>query len=74
MFGYLDDTQGGRKIQISETGKLNIYIALDISPSMDIQSISVATDLILTLVEKVRNVFLCKKNILVLFRDSRNSI
>lgn len=54
-FGCLDKAQDGRKIKISKTGKLNIYIAVDISPSMDKQSISGAIDVTLTLIEKVRN-------------------
>lgn len=61
VFGCLDDTQEGRKIKISKTGKLNIYIAVDISPSMDTQSISAAIDIILKLIVKVRNVALCWK-------------
>lgn len=59
-FGSWDDTQEGRRIKISKTGKLNIYIAVDISPSMDKQSISEAISLTLTLIEKVRNVASCR--------------
>lgn len=56
VFGCSDDTQEGRRIKISKTGKLNIYIAVDISPSMDPQSISAAIDVMEKLIVKVRNI------------------
>lgn len=59
VFGSWDDIQQGKKIKISKTGKLNIYIAVDISPSMDKQSISAAISVTQTLIEKVRNVASC---------------
>lgn len=61
VFGCLDDTHEERKIKVSKTGKLNIYIAVDISPSMYAESISAAIDVILKLIEKVRTVWVLNR-------------
>ncbi|XP_056910307.1 complement factor B-like isoform X1 [Takifugu flavidus] len=63
----VDDTQEGRRIKISKTGKLNIYIAVDISPSMDKQSISEAIALTLTLIEKISSFVVTPNYEIILF-------
>lgn len=50
-----DDTQEGRKIRISKNGTLNIYIAVDISESIEEEHVNKARDAITKLISKVRN-------------------
>lgn len=50
-----DDTQEGRKIRISKNGTLNIYIAVDISESIEEKHFTDAKDAVATLISKVRN-------------------
>lgn len=49
------DTQEGRKIRISKNGTLNIYIAVDISESIQKEYIQNATNVTKSLISKVRN-------------------
>ena len=49
------DTQEGRKIRISKNGTLNIYIAVDISESIQEEYIQNATNVTKSLISKVRN-------------------
>ncbi|XP_061595766.1 complement factor b, like [Cololabis saira] len=49
----LNDTQGGRKIRISKDGTLNIYIAVDISESIEEEHFEKARDAIITLIQKI---------------------
>ena len=51
----LDDTQAGKTIRISKNGTLNIYIAVDISESIEAEDVTKAKDAIITLIKKVRN-------------------
>lgn len=46
--------QGERKIRISKNGTLNIYIAVDISESIEKEHVANAKDAIAKLIEKVR--------------------
>lgn len=50
-----DDTQEGRKIRISKNGTLNIYIAVDISESIEEKYIKDARDAVIKLITKVRH-------------------
>lgn len=52
--GSTDDVQGERKIRISKNGTLNIYIAVDISESIEKEHVANAKDAIAKLIEKVR--------------------
>ncbi|XP_058482990.1 complement factor B-like [Solea solea] len=49
----LDDTQGERKIRISKSGTLNIYIAVDISESIEEKHFNDARDAVSKLIEKI---------------------
>lgn len=51
----LDDTQSGKMIRISKNGTLNIYIAVDISESIEEEDVEKAKKAIITLIRKVRN-------------------
>ncbi|XP_051793148.1 complement factor B-like isoform X1 [Acanthochromis polyacanthus] len=48
-----DDTQEGRKIRISKNGTLNIYIAVDISASIDEKFFNDARNAVLKLITKI---------------------
>lgn len=50
---FLDVYMMHQKGETSRFGKLNIYMAVDISPSMDTEGISAAIDIILKLTVKV---------------------
>lgn len=50
-----DDTQEGRKIRIPKNGTLNIYIAVDISESIEKEHFINARDAVTKLITKVRN-------------------
>lgn len=54
MCGSTDDVQGERKIRISKNGTLNIYIAVDISESIEKEHVENAKDAISKLITKVR--------------------
>lgn len=56
MWECTDDIQGERKIRISKNGTLNIYIAVDISESIEKEHVASAKDAVLQLITKVRNV------------------
>ncbi|KAM6911649.1 complement factor B-like [Lycodopsis pacificus] len=49
----LDDTQDGRKIRISKNGTLNIYIAVDISESIEDAHVERARNAIKALISKI---------------------
>lgn len=49
-----DDTQEGRKIRISKNGTLNIYIAVDISESIEDTHFTDARNAVAKLISKVR--------------------
>ena len=49
------DIQEGRTIRVTKNGTLNIYIAVDISESIDEKHINHSKDAITTLITKVRN-------------------
>ncbi|XP_023144259.1 complement factor B-like isoform X1 [Amphiprion ocellaris] len=49
----VDDTQEGRKIRISKNGTLNIYIAVDISASIEEKHFKNARDAVLKLITKI---------------------
>ncbi|XP_070699763.1 complement factor B-like [Pempheris klunzingeri] len=49
----IDDTQEGRKIRISKNGTLNIYIAVDISESIEESHFNDARNVISTLISKI---------------------
>lgn len=53
--GCSDDIQGTRKIRISKNGTLNIYIAVDISESIQEAHVNHSKKAIETLISKVRN-------------------
>lgn len=72
VLGFLGDRQEGRKIKISKTGKLNIYIAVDMSPSMDAHSIRAAIDISLKLIEKVRKVMFIKCKLAIFCKLAAN--
>ncbi|XP_074527811.1 complement factor B-like [Halichoeres trimaculatus] len=48
-----DDTQEGRSIRISKSGKLNIYIAVDISESIEKTQYDKAIEAVLKLIDKI---------------------
>lgn len=50
------DIQGERKIRISKNGTLNIYIAVDVSESIEAEYVKNATDAVKKLITKVRNI------------------
>uniref|UniRef100_A0AAQ5Z4B3 Complement factor B n=1 Tax=Amphiprion ocellaris TaxID=80972 RepID=A0AAQ5Z4B3_AMPOC len=62
----VDDTQEGRKIRISKNGTLNIYIAVDISASIEEKHFKNARDAVLKLITKVRNKQICFNFIILL--------
>ncbi|KAF1378588.1 hypothetical protein PFLUV_G00192100 [Perca fluviatilis] len=49
----IDDTQEGRKIRISKNGTLNIYIAMDISASIEEKDFNKARNAVTKLIEKI---------------------
>ncbi|KAK5917975.1 hypothetical protein CgunFtcFv8_002781 [Champsocephalus gunnari] len=49
----LNDTQSGKMIRISKTGTLNIYIAVDISESIEEEDVEKAKKAIITLIRKI---------------------
>ncbi|MED6281802.1 hypothetical protein CHARACLAT_025634, partial [Characodon lateralis] len=51
----LNDTQEGRSIRISKNGTLNIYIAVDISESINKTQFDEARKAVITLIKKVRH-------------------
>lgn len=59
MWECTDDIQANRKIQISKNGTLNIYIAVDVSESIDKEHVDNAKEAILKLITKVRSGFNC---------------
>ncbi|XP_067464188.1 complement factor B-like isoform X2 [Thunnus thynnus] len=64
------DTQEGRKIRISKTGTLNIYIAVDISESIQEEYIQNATNVTKSLISKISS-FSVTTNYEVLFFSSQ---
>ncbi|CAG5873920.1 unnamed protein product [Menidia menidia] len=65
----IDDTQDGRKIRISKNGTLNIYIAVDISESIEEDYFERARDAVVTLIEKIAS-FSVTPNYDILFFSS----
>ncbi|XP_044079271.1 complement factor B-like isoform X2 [Siniperca chuatsi] len=65
----IDDTQEGRKIRISKNGTLNIYIAVDVSESIEEKHINDAKDAVLKLITKISS-FSVTPNYEVLFFSS----
>uniref|UniRef100_A0A3P9I0B0 C3/C5 convertase n=1 Tax=Oryzias latipes TaxID=8090 RepID=A0A3P9I0B0_ORYLA len=61
-----NDTQAGRKIRISKNGTLNIYIALDISESVEEEHFKRAKLAIITLIKKI-SAFTVSPNYEILF-------
>lgn len=57
MWECTDDIQGERKIRITKNGTLNIYIAVDISESIEKEHVANAKDAILKLITKVIYLF-----------------
>ncbi|KAK5858480.1 hypothetical protein PBY51_002615 [Eleginops maclovinus] len=49
----LNDTQAGKTIRISKNGTLNIYIAVDISESIEEEEVQKAKDAIIKLIKKI---------------------
>ncbi|KAJ4930198.1 hypothetical protein JOQ06_019204 [Pogonophryne albipinna] len=49
----LNDTQAGKMIRISKNGTLNIYIAVDISESIEKEDVNKAKKAIITLIRKI---------------------
>ncbi|XP_010791795.1 complement factor B-like [Notothenia coriiceps] len=49
----LNDTQSGKMIRISKNGTLNIYIAVDISESIEEEDVEKAKKAIITLIKKI---------------------
>ncbi|RVE63836.1 hypothetical protein OJAV_G00140200 [Oryzias javanicus] len=64
-----NDTQSGRKIRISKNGTLNIYIALDISESIEEEHFNRAKQAIITLINKISG-FSVSPNYEILFFSS----
>ncbi|KAM7374337.1 hypothetical protein PAMP_007003 [Pampus punctatissimus] len=64
-----DDTQEGRKIRISKNGTLNIYIAVDISESIEQQHFINARDAVIKLITKISS-FSVTPNYEILFFSS----
>nr|XP_046266129.1 complement factor B-like isoform X2 [Scatophagus argus] len=64
-----DDTQEGRKIRISKNGTLNIYIAMDISESIDDKSVNDAKDAVSKLITKISS-FSVSPNYEIIFFSS----
>ncbi|XP_040006908.1 complement factor B-like [Xiphias gladius] len=62
----IDDTQEGRKIRISKNGTLNIYIAVDISESIEEKHFTDAKDAVATLISKISS-FSVTPNYQILF-------
>ncbi|KAM9348848.1 complement factor B-like [Symphorus nematophorus] len=62
----IDDTQEGRKIKISKNGTLNIYIAVDISDSIEQQYIHAAKNAVTELISKISS-FTVTPNYEILF-------
>ncbi|XP_019940984.2 complement factor B-like [Paralichthys olivaceus] len=62
----LDDTQEGKKIRISKNGTLNIYIAVDISESIEEKQFTGAKDAVTKLITKISS-FSVTPNYEVLF-------
>lgn len=50
-----DDIQGERKIRITKNGTLNIYIAVDVSESIEKEHVASAKNAIQKLITKVRD-------------------
>ncbi|XP_042354606.1 complement factor B-like [Plectropomus leopardus] len=65
----IDDTQEGRKIRISKNGTLNIYIAVDISESIEEQYITDAKNALIKLITKISS-FAVTPNYEVIFFSS----
>ncbi|XP_017273663.1 complement factor B-like [Kryptolebias marmoratus] len=65
----LNDTQEGRKIRISKSGTLNIYIAVDISESIEEKQFQQARDAIITLIKKIAS-FTVSPNYEIIFFSS----
>lgn len=55
MWECTDDIQGERKIRITKNGTLNIYIAVDVSESIEKEQVESAKDAIWKLITKVRD-------------------
>ncbi|XP_024122044.1 complement factor B [Oryzias melastigma] len=64
-----DDNQPGREIRISKKGKLNIYIALDISDSIEEMIIKRTRQAIITLIKKI-STFAVSPNYEIVFFSS----
>ncbi|XP_029304139.1 complement factor B-like isoform X1 [Cottoperca gobio] len=65
----IDDIQGGRKIRISKNGTLNIYIAVDISESIQEKHFQDARDAIIKLISKISS-FSVNPNYEIIFFSS----
>ncbi|XP_037605565.1 complement factor B-like [Sebastes umbrosus] len=65
----IDDTQEGRKIRISKNGTLNIYIAVDISESIEEEHVNKARDAITKLISKISS-FTVSPNYEIIFFSS----
>ncbi|XP_070839034.1 complement factor B-like [Chaetodon trifascialis] len=65
----VDDTQEGRKIRISKNGTLNIYIAVDISESIEEKHINDAKDAVTKLITKISS-FTVTPNYEIMFFSS----
>ncbi|XP_047234485.1 complement factor B-like [Girardinichthys multiradiatus] len=65
----LNDTQEGRSIRISKNGTLNIYIAVDISESINKTEIDEARKAVITLIKKIAS-FSVSPNYEILFFSS----
>ncbi|XP_061659704.1 complement factor B-like isoform X2 [Syngnathoides biaculeatus] len=64
-----DDTQEGRKIRISKSGTLNIYIGVDISESIEEEHFNDARDAVIKLITKISS-FPISPNYEVIFFSS----
>ncbi|TKS82993.1 Complement factor B [Collichthys lucidus] len=65
----LDDSPEARKLRLSEEGTLNIYIAVDVSASIEDEDISKATDIIKKLILKISS-FTMSPNYEIVFFSS----
>lgn len=54
MLECTDDIQGERKIRITKNGTLNIYIAVDVSESIEKEQVESAKNAVKKLITKVR--------------------
>ncbi|XP_072230699.1 complement factor B-like isoform X2 [Leuresthes tenuis] len=65
-----DDVQTERIIRISQNGTLNIYIAMDISPSITEDEVNMSSNAVVTLIKKITS-FVVSPNYEIVFFSSK---